>query len=98
MSHRKGLRLDGKPYTLSPSWYRSKLVEEGDDRGGRSDRRYECGYCYSKAYYLKNKEWIQSRQKRWREQRRKLMTKTLKSLAVIDKKNKLKKKTIKSKR
>jgi hypothetical protein len=50
------------------------------------------------AYYLKNKEWIQSRQKRWREQRRKLMTKTLKSLAVIDKKNKLKKKTIKSKR
>ena len=75
MSHRTSrFRMDGQPFMLSPQWYRSKLVEN----------RYECAYCYDKAYYIKNKEWIQSRQKRWRLQRRKLMTKMLKSLSKID--------------
>jgi hypothetical protein len=74
--------MDGEPYSLYPIWYKSKLIEG----------KFECKSCYAKAWYIKNKEWIQSRQRRFREQRRALMAKMLASLRKIDrKKNKSKK-------
>lgn len=63
-------RLDGSSYSWTPIWYRSDLMEG----------RFECKKCHDRQYYIKNKMWIQARQRRFREQRKRLMSKLFRSL------------------